>query len=105
MSINTKDRLDLIKLFFARFTIISMFAFSIIGVVYTFTAKKMRRDIHNAAVCDEACASMEQRNMNQLDSCWCGDDLHSDHVITLAWKFKKGEFIPTVKNVELDVGN
>jgi hypothetical protein len=105
MSINTNDRLDLIKRIFAGVTITLIFVFAIIGFVYVTLADQLRRDIHNAAVCDEACASMEQRNMNQLDSCWCGDDLHSDHVIPLAWKFKKGEFIPTVKNVELDVGN
>ena len=105
MSSNFSDRLDLIKRLFAGITITSMFVFAIIGFLYTFSADRLHRDIHNVAVCDEACASMEQRNMNQPDSCWCGDDLHSDHVIPLAWKFKKGEFIPTVTDVELDIGN
>ena len=105
MSSSFSDRLDLIKRLFAGITITSMFVFAIIGFLYTFSADRLHRDIHNAAVCDETCASMDLRNMNQPNSCWCGDDLHSDHVIPLAWKFEQGEVTPTVKTVELDIGN
>jgi len=99
------DRVDLVKRFFAGLVIISTLMLAVIGTVYIIAADQMRRDIHNSATCDETCASMDLRNMNQPNSCWCGDDLHSDHVIPLAWKFEQGEITPTVKTVELDIGN
>ena len=105
MSSNFSDRLDTIKRLFAGIVITSMFVFAIIGVGYAFSADRLYRDIHNTAACDETCAVMELRNMNQPNSCWCGDDLHSDHVIPLAWKFEQGEVTPTVKTVEFDIGN
>ena len=96
MSINTNDRLDLIKRIFAGVTITLIFVFAIIGFVYVTLADQLRRDIHNAAVCDEACAvinsrSVDLRSINQTDSCWCGDSELSLKTIPLTWEYKKGE--------------
>lgn len=102
---NFSDRLDLIKRFVLGVTLTMIAGLATVGFMYLISADQLHRDIHNTAACDETCAVMELRNMNQPDACWCGDDLHSDHVIPLAWEFKKGEVTPTVKSVELDVGN
>ena len=96
MSINTNDRLDLIKRIFAGVTITLIFVFAIIGFVYVTLADQLRRDIHNAAACDEACAvinsrSVDLRSINQTDSCWCGDNELSLKTIPLTWEYKKGE--------------
>jgi hypothetical protein len=96
MSSSFSDRLDLIKHVFAGVTITSMFVFAIIGFVYVTLANRLRRDIHNAAVCDEACAvinsrSVDLRSINQTDSCWCGDNELSLKTIPLTWEYKKGE--------------
>jgi hypothetical protein len=100
-SSNFSDRVDLVKHVFASVVIISMIMLSFVGAMYI----KVRREIHNSATCDETCAVVDLHNMHQTDSCWCGDDLHSDRVIPLAWEFKEGEIKPTVKTIELEVGN
>ena len=96
MSSNFSDRINIIKRVFAGITITSMFMFSIVGVLYIFGADQLRRDIHNAAACEEACAvinsrSIDPRSINQTDSCWCGNNEIALQRIPLTWEYKKSE--------------
>jgi len=104
-SSNFSDRANLVKRVFASVAIVSIITLSYVGAMYIINADQMRREIHNSATCDETCAVVDLHNMHQADSCWCGDDLHSDRVIPLTWEFKEGEPTPTVKTSELAVGD
>lgn len=63
---------------------------AILGAISLATEGTRRRAIHNEAVCDETCAVMDLRNMQQVGACWCGDDDHSIRVSPFAWENPDG---------------
>lgn len=87
---NFSDRFEIaFKVVGAAATAVTV-VLAIVGGILILTHDEMVRNVHNAAACDETCAVMELRNMDQPDSCWCGDDDHSYHVMPFVWKNRDG---------------
>jgi hypothetical protein len=84
------DRIELATGLVQAIIIAAVAPLAILGAVSLVANHEYRRAVHNEAVCDETCAVMELRNMQQADACWCGDDDHSIRVSPFAWENSDG---------------